>query len=861
VTSVGSSAVPAARAGSGRAALGARAERVLRTSWLGPALSGLGRWLGLLAAVVLALRLGAGSAASGGTSGPLASPASAADLSVAAVLALRLVPALVLGPLAGRLAARWDHRTTAVAADLVRAALLVSVPLVGTLPWLLAAVLLVALVGLLRAAAEEATSADLPAERRAAAERLRLRAATGSLPVAALLFVVLAALSQATTGAASTLPFHAAALAHVLAAVVAWRSWPARRAVPAAAERPAGPLGALAPGWRALASAPRGRGLVVLVLAALAAGAAAVGAAPAHLEALDAGAPGLGLVVAGVATGLLLGAWTGPRLLVALVRWRLALLAAVVAGVLLVPLALVPDLVVVALLGVLVGACGGVAWVTGSALVGLEVADGARELTRAALLAAARVVLVAVVVLVPALAALVGRRALALTDETTVALDGAVPALLLAALLVVGAALLASRRVDDGASGALLPDLVRAWRLRHSAHAEPPARPTGGFLVALEGGDGVGKSTQARALAQWLGQLGHDVVVTREPGATEAGRAIRAVLLHGGDLAPRAEALLYAADRAQHVAELVRPALEQGALVITDRYVDSSVAYQGAGRDLVAEEVAGISTWATQGLLPDLTVVLDLPADRARARLGDQLDRLEREPLEFHEAVRQRFLTLARRTPRRYLVVDADAAPEEVARRVRAGLEPLLPPSPAERARRAAEVEAAERFRREAERVRAQAEQDAREVAEAARRAEGERREAQRARTREEKDVARSEARERSEAARARAVADREETQRLREEQAEADRLDAERAERAGREEAEREEAVRLDAERAAAEREALALRDRESTQPIAVPGQGPAERTRQMPAVGSHRALDEELFSLGDPDDTEWPR
>ena len=202
------------------------------------------------------------------------------------------------------------------------------------------------------------------------------------------------------------------------------------------------------------------------------------------------------------------------------------------------------------------------------------------------------------------------------------------------------------------------------------------------LFLAVEGGEGAGKSTQVRLLEQWLTDAGHEVVVTREPGATPVGARVRALLLDPatGEVAPRAEALLYAADRAQHVATLVRPALDRGAVVLTDRYVDSSLAYQGAGRDLEVAEVARLSRWATGDLRPDLVLLLDVdPAvGLARARAGGPLDRIEQESLDFHRRVREGFLALAAAAPERYLVVAADLPPEEVADRVRARVAELL---------------------------------------------------------------------------------------------------------------------------------------------------------------------------------------
>lgn len=200
-----------------------------------------------------------------------------------------------------------------------------------------------------------------------------------------------------------------------------------------------------------------------------------------------------------------------------------------------------------------------------------------------------------------------------------------------------------------------------------------------GLFITLEGGDGVGKSTQAALLEEWLRERGRTVVRTREPGGTPAGVEIREIVLHHrGDIAPRAEALLYAADRAHHIATLVRPALERGEVVVQDRYIDSSVAYQGAGRVLDAGQVRDLSLWAAEGLLPDLTILLDLDETAARARLDTsrtRYDRLEAERSEFHARVRAAYLGLAEAEPQRFLVVDAALPVEEIAADIRRRLE------------------------------------------------------------------------------------------------------------------------------------------------------------------------------------------
>lgn len=203
-----------------------------------------------------------------------------------------------------------------------------------------------------------------------------------------------------------------------------------------------------------------------------------------------------------------------------------------------------------------------------------------------------------------------------------------------------------------------------------------------GLFISFEGIDGVGKSTQIDLLEKHLGELGRKTLRSFEPGGTELGQEIRNMLLHRkGQLGARAEALLFAADRAHHSATKVKPALAQGIDVILDRYLDSSVAYQGAGRELDATEIRNLSLFAVQGLLPDLTILLDMDAAAALARrdkTGNTPDRLEREKVEFFEAVRQGYLHLAAAEPQRFFVVDATASVEEMAAVIRARVDELL---------------------------------------------------------------------------------------------------------------------------------------------------------------------------------------
>lgn len=202
-----------------------------------------------------------------------------------------------------------------------------------------------------------------------------------------------------------------------------------------------------------------------------------------------------------------------------------------------------------------------------------------------------------------------------------------------------------------------------------------PREPRRGVFISFEGGDGAGKSTQISLLRQYLvaeREVDESLVLTtREPGGTPLGHRIRELLLHGTDMPERTEALLYAADRADHVDSVIRPHLARGGLVLADRYLDSSVAYQGAGRDLDAEQIRSLSLWAAGGLIPHRTILLDIPPEAlVERRDASEMDRMESAGHEFHSSVRRAFLDLADAEPERFVVIDATASRLEVHRAV-----------------------------------------------------------------------------------------------------------------------------------------------------------------------------------------------
>jgi dTMP kinase len=373
-----------------------------------------------------------------------------------------------------------------------------------------------------------------------------------------------------------------------------------------------------------------------------------------------------------------LGMFFGLRLLRELSRRRLFGLAITVAGLVLVAIALVHNLVIVVMLTVLLGACAGIAWIIGYTLIGLEVEDALRGRTFAFLQSTARVTLLFVVAVANPLAALFGVHVIGM-GQFSYRFDGTNLVLVIAGALAMVVGVLALRHMDDRKGVPLAADLIAAVRgQRYPAQA---AEQVPGLFIAFEGGEGSGKTTQARVIAIWLRDQGYDVVQTREPGATKIGMRLRAILLDAAErgLSARAEALLYAADRAEHVEKVIRPALYRGSLVVTDRYVDSSLAYQGAGRTLDPEDVSKLNAWATGGLVPHLTVLIDTPPEVGLARLGGAADRIESEPLEFHERVRKEFRALAAASPDRYLVVDGTLPQETITRQIQDRIREILP--------------------------------------------------------------------------------------------------------------------------------------------------------------------------------------
>ena len=677
--------------------------RPFRRLWIATSLSSLGDWLSLVALTSLALALaGKGLSAQGAA--------------VGGVWLSSLLPALVLGPLAGAAADRMDRRLNMIIGDVVRGLLYLSIPLdlsfgfVNRLTWMYGVQFLASCASLFWTPAKDASVPNLvPPDKLEQANQYSLLTTYGTAPVAALIFALLAKVSGAlghishyfnTNQVDLALYFNALTFA-VSALTIYWLREIPKRNVSAHISAPS-VAKTIWEGWRFMGKDQVVRGLIIGMVGAFSAGGVVVGLGPSYIKnTLHGGSAGWSTVFSAVFIGLALGMFLGLRILKGFSRRRLFGLSIVGAGVPLALIGLIPNLVVVVVLVVLLGASAGIANVTGYTIVGLEVDDATRGRTFAFLQSAIRVILFAVIAVAPLLAAGFTTLVHQITSSplrfghVSYAAIGYNLVLLLAAAVAIWLGVVSYRHMDDRKGVRLRDDLAAMVRgdefapvpghvNGHVSSNEPVARH--GMLIALEGGEGVGKTTQARLLAIWLRDQGFDVIATREPGATKVGMRLRAMLLdtaHTG-LSARAETLMYAADRAEHVESVIVPALRRGAIVVTDRYVDSSLAYQGGGRSQLVEEVARLNRWATGGLVPDLTILLDLPPTAGLGRRARSADRLEAEPTEFHERVRAGFLALAQAGPERYLVLDASRPADELSHEIQDRIRDLLPdPVPA----------------------------------------------------------------------------------------------------------------------------------------------------------------------------------
>jgi dTMP kinase len=637
--------------------------------WRALAASSFGDWLGLLASTALAQQLAGGDYAK-------------ANFAIAGVFIVRLIPAVLLGPLAGVIADRFDRRKLMVVSDLARFALYLSIPIVGNYFWLYTATLLAETVTLFWSPAKEATVPNLvPKHKLEAANQVQLLASYGTAPFAAIIFSLLALVNSALSGllnwrdsTAADIALYLNAFTFLYAAYVVYtlREIPSG---PAASEHGNSVLQSLSTGWKFVGRSSTIRGLILGMVGAFIAAGAVIGLARTFVDDLRAGEAAYGILFGAVFTGLALGITIGPKALSAFSRRRIFGISLAVAGSFLILLSLIQNLVLAILITLILGFFSGISWVTGFTMLGLEVEDELRGRIFAFIQSLIRVVLILVLAVSPLIAAAIGRHTYQIF-EITLTYNGAAFTMLFSGMIATSVGILSYKQMRDRPSISFFADIRTTLRrdLGVSGNESTP-----GLFIAFEGGEGSGKSTQSKMLKKWFEAQGIEVILTREPGGTELGRGLRDILLskETGHISPRAEALLYAADRAHHVYSVIRPNLEVGRVVITDRYMDSSIAYQGAGRILSSEEVARISRWATESLTPHLTIILDQAPEIGLSRISEG-DRLESEAIDFHERVREEYAMLAASDPDRYLVLDATEDVSELSARIQGRIAQIL---------------------------------------------------------------------------------------------------------------------------------------------------------------------------------------
>jgi dTMP kinase len=628
-----------------------------RKLWNAMSFSSFGDWLGLLATTALAQQLAGGDYAT-------------ANFAIAGVFIARLLPSVILGPIAGVIADRFDRKKVMVIGDILRAGLFISIPIVGNYLWLYIATVLVECVTLFWSPAKEATVPNLvPKNKLENANQMSLFAAYGSAPVAAIIFSLLS-VSATAVGAtiglenytAVDLALYLNALSFLFSAATISKIEIPKEHIKKNQSSPS--LGtSLLDGAKFISASKIIRGLIIGMLGAFVAAGAVIGLARTFVGDLDAGDAAYGILFGAVFTGLAAGIALGPKIFSQFSRRRLFGAALTTAGFLLVVLSLLQNLVIALLVVLFIGAFSGVSWVTGFTMLGMEVSDEIRGRTFAFVQALVRVSLVAVLAISPLVAAAIGEHTFSF-GEAILTYNGAAFTMLGGGVIAALVGIISYHQMKDRPGVSFWSDIANALRGELGSITNPTPS---GIFIAFEGGEGSGKSTQAKLLQGWFEEEGHAVTLTREPGGSNLGNDLRKILLANetGVISPRAEALLYAADRAHHVYSVIRPALDRGDVVITDRYFDSSIAYQGAGRTLSSNEVARISRWATESLYPTLTIILDQPADIGLKRKTNA-DRLESESIDFHNRVRQEYLQLASFDPERYLVIDARKPIEEI---------------------------------------------------------------------------------------------------------------------------------------------------------------------------------------------------
>lgn len=627
--------------------------------------SSLGDWVGFVAVTSLVARI------SGSNAG----------LAVGGVMIVRILPAVLFGPIAGVLVDRFDRKKVMIASDLARGALFAAMAFMSQL-WMIYLFSFVKEgLSLLWTPARDASLPNMvPRRQLANANAISLVSTYATLPLGGGVFAVLAAFSDWISARVPWVVGRPESFALLLdASSFAFSALMVSRiAFPPRAAGAEGSRLDLTRVWRDIVDGVRflredsiASAMTAGIVVAFAAVGAVLAMGPIFVTTLDAGTAAWGVIVTAFGVGMALGMASTNQIARFIDRGRTFVWALVAAGATLFVLASMPNLSLAAVVTVWLGAFCGLAWVSGYTLLQENVEDEFRGRTFASLTTLSRMGLFLSLASFPILSTVYGDYEFFIGGQRF-DLSGTRLALWTAGALAVVAGLntrrlLGRHRLSRPRTLELVPKLKR-----------PPAT---GLFIAFEGVEGAGKGTQIRLTEEYLrGRISQEVLVTREPGGTEMGERIREVLLDPktGKLDARSEALLFAAARAQTVANVIRPALAEGKIVICDRYVDSSLAYQGWGRGLGEQDVLTLNVWATQGLFPDLVILLHLEPERGLLRSTEAPDRMELEGQDFHAKVADAYLRIAEEHPERFVLIDADQPPAEVFDDVRAAVDKVL---------------------------------------------------------------------------------------------------------------------------------------------------------------------------------------
>jgi dTMP kinase len=674
------------------------ASRPFRRIVLASATSSLGDWIGFLAIIALTV--------------DILGPTRAAAFAVSGVMTARVVPSLLLAPVAGVFVDRWDRKRVLIWTDIGRGVVMALIPFTQEILALVLATLVIEVLSALFAPAKDAVYPTLVRrDQLVSANQVNLVATYGMLPVAGFLYALLIVLAGRYAPADSFLAarpvalpiwFNAASFGVSALFIAGIRI---RRQAPGPVRQLGEGIGAeLREGLRFVAGHPVIRALIGGVMVAATAAGVVISTGEFFAGILNAGPSGFGILVAAVGSGMVIGLVLAAPLSRAFRPESLFSPAIVLAGAGLVLTAASPTLAVAFVPATLMGAAAGLVFIVGYTVLQKRSDDRIRGRTFGAFNAGVRIAIFAATIVVPFAIGLIGREQRIIESVNGVfvayypyvfggirltligtglfmALGGVLTWRVLgSAVRTERAAAAADRNGDgDGATNGAGGRVVSG--------ADGP-RPRRGVFIAFEGGDGSGKSTQLQLLRAHLEELGLDVVVTREPGGTEIGERIRDILLDPASaaLSDRAEALLYAAARAQHVAEVIEPSLAAGSVVLIDRFIDSSVVYQGAGRGLGEPRIEELNLWATGQVLADLIVLLDVEVDEGLRRAGAARghDRLEAAGIPFHATVRAAYRRRAEAEPHRYLLLDArlpvEVLQDQIVHNVAVVLEPVLQP-------------------------------------------------------------------------------------------------------------------------------------------------------------------------------------